>query len=824
MFGVLLKIGIMFVLGLASRAINAAIQALKATRPSPPSPFQNPLVPAGTPIPVVYGTRRVSPITTWFFGAKLAETNILQSKVAGFPVYKTIAFNFKVTCQQILGWGEVDSIANMMFGERSLADQPLSQQYDRGDGIVVTFPTLAGGGFTGPHVDSITVYGGGRSTDSMIFLPNIFGGRGRGGGFTAIGGDANEPLGGHIRFYTGSMQTGPDEVMQAKIGPANVPSYADLCFVVLDDVNVGEASVPPSIDWIFYREPRIQIPGGAGTMVVNSRLIHGLAWDWRAQECSPAAIIYDLLRNPLYGLGEPEYLIAGAGAGVSNGLSGTFEDAQRGLVNEGLGVSLVFSGDRAQAQSVIDELLRTVDAVLNRDPVTFQRKLKLIRNEAPDDASFAALRSLGDHEIQSLSPWTRTEWSETFNVVTVEYSDAATFYQKNTVTLKNDANIAMTGGERPMTVQYMAVTDRAVALKLCARDLKAVSLRLWKGQAKVTRAGWDFERGDVFKLSYSKYGVTDLQTRVMAVDLGDDVAGTITVDLVEDVFHYEDVFHPSATPTDPSSATSIIRPSIISTSQTRTAGVGSLTFTILDQQHRITEVAYRTQVADGAPSSWNVVATASANTSDLTFPFNDHVTDGDMNGDVVATVPLSGSGPSMIEVRLTYIGYATVAAPTSDMQVIDQAFTFDVSPATNTTNVLDGAANPIIWDVTGKTDDSASATISGNRSLVILGATPGFRGRILITSTGAGGYTFTLPAGSIIGDGSSLNVTLGLKDQLSVYFDGTYYWWNLDTHATTLPPVALDATLHAVATMTADLRGMESSLVVDGTPSGDLTL
>jgi hypothetical protein len=817
----LIELGILAA-GFILTTLLAAYQ-LSKQKPAPPDAFQNPKTASGLAIPVLYGTWRLRPIITWFGGTQLHEVKKSTTFLGGLASNSAVVgYMYGVNLQGVLCWGKIDSVENMVFGDKALLSDQAPIQISQDETTQVTQNAIEGGRFArlaGVGVDSIEVYAGGKAA-SLFFLPNVYGGYGRGGGVR-----------GFIELNIGSLQYGPDTFLVGKIGAGNVPSYGDLVTVIYADLIVGESPVPPAIDYVFYREPRPEyiIPGGSGSPAVNARWITHISYVWRMVDLNAAAIIYDVLVNPLYGLGFSPDQIAGAGVGVSNGLSGTFEDAQRGLVAEGMGMSMLCggAGEQTTAQAIIDECLRTADAVLLRDPATFQWKLRLMRNEAPDATAFAALRSFSETTGIRSCDWTMPGLRETINQVTVEFSDAERMFKSNTVTLRNEANVAMTSSIRKKRIQYLAVTDVAVAMKICARDLKAASIPLGSGTIKVSRAAWDLERGDVFKLNFAEHGLVNRQVRVVAVDLGDPSEPEISVDVVDDVFQFDDFqftrisVPPGGFPHLPT----IIIPSVISTTLTRTGSVGSLAFTILDPEHRITEVADRTQVAGGAVSAWNVVATAGADTTDSTFPYNNHVTDGDMNGTVVVTVPLSAAGDSVIEYRLTYIGYATVAAPLSDMRTVQDAVVFSAAAGDGSTiTALDGTANPIIWDVTGKTDDSASATISGNRSLVILGAVAGFRGKLLITSTGAGGYTFTLPAGSIYGDGSSLNVTLGFKDQLTVYFDGTYYWWNLVTHATTLPPIALDATLTIRATLTASIRSLETSMTLDGTTSGDLTL
>jgi len=788
------QIGLLLLTTFAARAITSWIQA----RQKPPGlpEFQAPIVATGTPITVHYGTCRFQGVTAWFGGAELVEVNLSTiDNVFRIGRTRTLAYQYKVTLMQVLCWGQVTEIKNMIFGNRPLSDQALSQQFDLGDGVVVPVPTFGGVNiFDVPpgSVGSIEIYHGGVAA-ATLFLPNIFGGRGRGGGFTAGGGDANNPYGGFLRFYIGNRNTDPDPVMEAALGVGNVPNYNDLCYMVWDGVNVGESSQVPAIDYILFRGAQFTFAGVGAN--VGTRSIAGAKSDWQMVDYSPVAILYDMLVNPIYGLGFSPDMIDTA----------SLQDAHTQLVLvEGLGMSMKFAGDRSSVEEAIREIERTVDGVLNRDPFTFKWTFKLIRDEAPDAPSFAALRSFDESSITGLK-LNRSEWIDTFNVLTVEFTDAERLLEKNTVTLRNDANIAMTGGERAMpNVQYLGITDRATALKLNARDLRKTSVPLWKGQMKTTRAGWDLERGDVFKLTYAKYEISELVMRVLAIDYGTEDDNEMTIDIVEDVFHYDTIATPSAVPSPPVLTSSAIRPTVISVSQTKSGAVGTLTFTPLDPEHRITEVAVNTMAGGGSPSGWVVLATGTP-MDDLSHPFS-------------ATVALNSLGDSSIAYRITYDWFG-------QSLTLEDEFVFPMGAASGSTQVTGSPSGGVItWDVTGKTDETLSVILSANASLVITGQTNGFRGRVLVTSTGAGGYSLTLPPGSLYGTGASSVVTLGLKDELEVYYDGTYFWWSLLVHITTLPPIPLNATLDARVTMDATLNGSGSTMHVEGSATGDLSI
>jgi Putative phage tail protein len=691
--------------GLATRAISQYLASLQ--RPQPPAPFVPPNVPTGLVIPVLYGTQRLPGITTWFGQSKLNEVDDVQTFL-GFTIGKKfIDYEWTVTCQQLYCWGPV-TVSNMVFaGAIPFSDLPLTQQLaDPVAGSVVSLPAYSGDGSGGiPFGGMIS------GLDVGIMLPSIYGGIGRGGGFMAAG-----VPGSRLRFYNGALNTVADSVIEGFLGAGNVPAYGDFATMVFDNVNVGESSFPPQVDLILYGAPKAEnLPDGFGSVEVNSRTIAGASFNWVASDLSAAAIIYDLLVDQRYGKGEARAGIRGSGIGVSDGTSGSFEDANRALGNEGLGISLVFTGDNSttDVQSTIDTILAHIDGVLRRNPVTQQRELKLIRDEASTDLALAAVRGFDEKSIQSIDQWGRPDWEDTINAVTVTFSNAEKLYQQDTVTLRNPANYAMTGSWRTTQTQYLGFTDKAVALRAAARDLKKLSMRLWRGTVKLDRSAWDVREGDVITLTYAPRKLNRFLVRVLTVDLGEETNGVITLGVMQDAFSLDDVAFTREPGVVPLGFPTITPPRVVSVAQTivTVSGqpTGQATIVLFDPENRTYEIAYRVSVGGATPSSWTVAATATPNTSDPLFPYHAPVCTPDLSGTQVFQVPLTYKGQSSIEYRITAIGYGTIASPDDANIVIDASVTF---AALTTPSAL----KPL-WFYTLQSDGTISVTVNGIEQL-----------------------------------------------------------------------------------------------------------
>ncbi len=657
---------------------SQAIANYQRARIKPPLPgsFEQQLIAPGQPFTILYGTRRVRPQVLWALPANLVAVNIDSHSTFGlFPSSKTLGYQFKFTGLLALCYGRVDSVRNMIFGDNnlSLADQANDQTSSvdlPGGTVTYSAPILHNIGrfihWSGDVWDASA-----SGTACYIYLPNIFGGTGKGGGFTAVYGDKNNPFGGAIYWYQGNRTyiDSPNPVY-AKVfsNPALAPSYPNLAYLVYDDVNIGGSPNPPAVDYILCSTPRYA-KSGWGTSVID-RSIAGLVNTWYVSEVTAAAVLMDIYRNPIYPFREPDSnFLGGLGAG---GVSGSWEDANRTLVSEGFGISPLISSPTT-FKEFIDEVCRTVDGVVLRDPLTLIRRFKLIRKETP-------AQTFSEKNYKSLQDVTRNDWMDTFNVINVEFADAENFYNSNTVTVKNEANIAMTGGERPLNVQYFMITDKVIAQKVGVRDLKRQSLRLWKGRMIMNRSGWHLDRGDVFYLNRTESDGTvtfnSLVCRVLNVDLGTEINGEVTIDWVEDVFHYDSddlvVSLPSGDPHK------IKIPQVTSEVQSLVGtGTARVAIHLDDSEARAYEIAYRAQVGSGALSAWVVTHTSTPNVGTSGFPFISPASTPSLDGDYNFDAPISYTGPTYIEYRIRYVSaLGTSADYTIGFGELHNSFTF----------------------------------------------------------------------------------------------------------------------------------------------------
>lgn len=649
-----------YLFGTALAQVAASLQRLRNPG-NALQPFQVPTVATGTPIPVLYGTMRVRPIVTWFGSVQFDNVIKFDNPLLfGFihflgPQPAVVGFRYWVTLQGVLCWGQTSAPINIIFDNtKLLSEQAAVQKWP------LQGPTTSLTGFidlpaqTGDWFAIESLHGGRQTV--TYFLPYIFGGPGNGGGFGARPDTMTGALqGGAVTFSIGSRQYGPDPVMQRLINPGgvddpvnNVPDYGDLATVVYENVVIGENPVAsPPVDYVISRLVDHVIPGLLSFSYTTGRYIrYGPGPAWSITEMTHVAMLFDAMRSAKYGGGKPEWMFDGT----------SWAGSAEALFNEGIYGSWLVGSDGRQAllRDMKDEVERVVDGQLVLNPVTGLLRFTLNRDEAATDDAYNALPAFDEHDLTNVE-WHEAQPSEVINQVTVEFPSAARLWQPDTVTLTNEASVAEVG-LKPQKITFQSITDRDVALKICARELRRGSTALARGKAKGTRVFWSAERGNCFRWSNAKYGIDGLVVRITNIDFGTPESSEIAIEFVEDLFGNDDITYSGPETPPVATSTVIIVPMVTGVTSAVAGNYGQLTITVVDPQHRITEIAFNKQTGSGPETGWTVVATATPNTADPTFPYNSAVTLGDLSGNYVTTVALSATGTASIAYRIRYIG------------------------------------------------------------------------------------------------------------------------------------------------------------------------
>lgn len=230
----------------ASSLLAARRPRGRDVKPSALGDFDFPTAEEGRPIPLVFGTVKISAPNVIWFGD-------LQSQ----PIRKdgqTIGFKYSVGVQMALCHGPVDDVIALLAGE---------------DDKQVFF------------TKTVINIGGNEDYRKLdVNQPNLFGGErdGKEGGIV-----------GRFDFYRGI----PTQIASSYLTPfqgALTPPYHHLCHVVARRPYLGTSQYLKKLSWVVRSQP-----SNLGLSTQQTQILH---------DANPAEILYVLLTHPVYGAGE----------------------------------------------------------------------------------------------------------------------------------------------------------------------------------------------------------------------------------------------------------------------------------------------------------------------------------------------------------------------------------------------------------------------------------------------------------------------------------------------------------------------------------------
>ena len=550
-------------------AVGTALLASRRRDTSQAPEVRFPEVRNGDPLPVLWGRRRIPLVLVWT--PKITQKKVEGTKEGDFlgigGTKPVIGYDAYVRLQAVLCWGPLTSVDDVVFDDNKYyTTQPGTTRRivgytQTGFSLVPIYEDV-------PKGTALSALAWGGSNAGMkVFtfdLPDLYGGKTKAGGQGGVTGEMEVYPGWGVQEASAYMLAQPAVIPYIGTSTYGTPAYQDVAHVVFRNMNMGMTANLKPWEFVVTRYADALGLSGIGDVPGTHR--------W-------ASILWDLLTNKLYGLGVPEALLDQA-------------HWKQTIVDNDMGIA-VYLGAQGSAQEVIDDILETVDAVMDRHPVSGKYRVIPIRGGYTE----STLPAFSEDNALSLE-WTRREWAETINDVTVVFSDAGRGFRDNSVTVKSEANIAMTGSVRPQRFEYRTITDIETATRVAARELRAGSVPLGSGRIKVTRKGSLFMKGDLLSVSWTRYGLHGVICRVLAVNAGTVEEGYVELDIVEDVFQYDEPITSTGGSTgtpEPGTGTTPLRLPQVTEHITRDPTTGTLALTIGDPDNTVTGVTFSSQ-------------------------------------------------------------------------------------------------------------------------------------------------------------------------------------------------------------------------------------
>ncbi len=484
--------------------INIALSLiLYAIRPKvelddKPGDFRPPAPREGEPIPVVFGTVKVSPSVTWFGDVEAKRVEKTVSSFFGLLKDDVpLGWAYFAGMQLVICHGPIDRLLDVHIGEWNLkrrvaVPRPGSESTAvRRNWRQPPPPNV-------PFDASVT----GDPTQWLINMPDLFGGPEEGGGIVGL-----------VDIHWGSENQGQNDYLALRWGPDILPQYRGLCYAVLRQVYLGKSAQPQPWHFIVQRVPTLLgQPAYASIVDADGNVTANGA------EC-----IYEILTNDRWGVG-----LKAADIDIA-----TFQAVAQTLFTEGLGYCGQITSTQT-AWSAIRTILSHMNATLYQDPLTGLLGVKLIR----EDYVLASLPEFNESNAV-LEEFHRGSWAEILNEASVKYTDIARRFSDGAAQAQNLAAIQAMGGEiTTQTLDLPGLTTHELAQDAASRSVRTTSVPITRGRIRCTRDGYDLHQGSPFKITFPHFGITNLACRVTRIDYGSLTEGRISIEWVEDPFNH----------------------------------------------------------------------------------------------------------------------------------------------------------------------------------------------------------------------------------------------------------------------------------------------
>lgn len=461
-----------------------------ALAPKPPKPkaaalddFDFPTAEEGRPIPVVFGTVRITgPNILWYgdLGTKaIKKKSMFSSTTIGYKYFMGLHFG---VCH-----GPVDALTKIEAGEKTA----WSGSVTTNSSITISQGELFGGKKReGGLVGTVDVCMGGAAQAANTYLDSAIG----------------YPLGGPAVLGDLPAFRGILGLVWRGSGSGGLFSFLRY------DQGGYIGTTPYAKPWAFTVK-RITSGWQGGTVWYSAKAAIGSAMNG-------AHIVYQTLTDPEWGMGLPADKLDEA----------SFTAAADLLYAENFGLSLLWN-QQATIEDFLAEVLNHVAGVLAFDRSTGKYRLTLLRGNY--DAG--ALPAYGPETLSAVTSFQRQAWGETVNELTLGYTDPATL-KSTSVTVHDLANVRAQGVRVATGLTYPGIVSATIAQEVAMRELAARSTPLAKITFRVNRDLWQTKNADVVKITWPVLGIENLIVRVLKVRQGTLGNGELEVEGVEDVF------------------------------------------------------------------------------------------------------------------------------------------------------------------------------------------------------------------------------------------------------------------------------------------------
>lgn len=242
-------------------------------------------------------------------------------------------------------------------------------------------------------------------------------------------------------------------------------------------------------------------------------------------DANPAEVIYEILKNDLWGANYPDRKID---IDSLITIGGRCEE-------DNMGISCLFT-QIATTGEYITKILDHINGIMYVSAITGKLTFRLIRSDYDSDK----IPVFDINNCESLS-YTRLDWSETSSATSVNFTmaDDVSKYDTGTLTVYDEANVRITKNQVENTHDGTYFTTPDNARIMAQTKMLSSGYPLASVEIVCNRQGYDLVVGDVIKVTWPPYGIKGQVFRVNDVDYGTLTDGRIKISAIEDVFGFD---------------------------------------------------------------------------------------------------------------------------------------------------------------------------------------------------------------------------------------------------------------------------------------------
>jgi len=342
---------------------------------------------------------------------------------------------------------------------------------------------------------------------------------------------------GTFRFYAGRS----DQTVNAYLSNFQDPisAYRHMAYCVMEGVYIGTR---PSIAPIAFVAKRL--PNGLWTDPPPGPAYWVVTQANGTEAANAAAVIYELLTDTDFGLALPAATID----------ADSFRTAGEQLWGENHGYSNLLVS-KSDARSVINDVLRQIDATLFIDFETGLFTLKLIRT--PTGSPPPTPIVFNESNVVEVEDFTRGNWTDTTNRIIVNWKDPFLPVTPSPAVQDDMANQRLQNRNVTATFNYPGISDPTLAAQVAARELRGLAFPLAKCTFVATRDAISLRPGDLLELQWDDLGIASMNMRVTSIAIGGSEDIRVRVSCLQDIYTSADVVYAAPAPSGWSNPTQV---------------------------------------------------------------------------------------------------------------------------------------------------------------------------------------------------------------------------------------------------------------------------